>query len=58
MATTYIPQFKGYINDVPELWFKRNDGRVFHFDQLTDASFSPDVQYTEINGGWSMFPVA
>ena len=59
MSTTYIEQFKGYITDVPELWFKRKaDGRIFHFDQLTSGSMSPDVQFTEVNGGWSMFPVA
>lgn len=57
-AATYMPAYKGYINDVPELWFKRNDGKTFHFDQLTDASVTPNVEYTEVNGGWSLYPVA
>lgn len=55
---TYIPEFQGYIADVPRLWFKRCDNRIFYFDELTSASVTPDVQYTEINAGWSMFPVA
>ena len=55
---TYIPAYKGYITDVPELWFKRNDGKVFHFDQLTAANMSPNVNFTEVNAGWSLYPVA
>lgn len=58
MASTYMPAYKGYINDVPELWFKRRDGQTFHFDQLSDASVTPNVEYTEVNGGWSLYPVA
>ena len=56
--STYIPAFKGYMADVPEIWFKRCDGNVFHYDELTQASVNPNVQFTEINGGWSVFPVA
>lgn len=55
---TYIPEFQGYIADVPRMWFKRCDGRMFYFDELTQASVSPQVNYTEINAGWSLFPVA
>lgn len=55
---TYIPAYKGYITDVPELWFKRNDKKVFHFDQLTAANMSPNVNFTEVNAGWSLYPVA
>ena len=55
---TYIPDFRGYIADVPRLWFKRCDGRVFYFDELTAATVTPQVNYTEINAGWSLFPVA
>ena len=59
MATpNYIPEFQGYIADVPRMWFKRCDGRVFYFDELTNASVTPQVNYTEINAGWSLFPVA
>lgn len=55
---TYVEQFAGYVGDVPRLWFKRCDGRIFYFDELTAATVTPNVQYTEINAGWSLFPVA
>lgn len=55
---TYVKEFGGYIADVPRLWFKRCDGRVFYFDELTNATVSPQVNYTEINAGWSLYPVA
>lgn len=54
----YVKQFGGYIADVPKMYFKRCDGRVFVFDELTNASITPNVQYTEINAGWSLYPVA
>jgi hypothetical protein len=47
--STYVPAFKGYITDVPEMWFKRCDGEVFHFDELTQASVTPNTQFTEVN---------
>jgi hypothetical protein len=56
--STYIPAFKGYMADVPEVWFKRCDDAIFHYDELTQCSVNPNVQFTEINGGWSLFPVA
>lgn len=56
--STYIPAYKGYIADVPRVWFKRCDGRIFYFDEITQANASANVQYTEINAGWSLFPVA
>lgn len=55
---TYDKQFNGYVADVPKLWFKRCDGKVFHFDELTKATVSPTINQTEINAGWSTFPVA
>lgn len=55
---TYAKPFGGYIADVPRLWFKRCDGRVFYFDELTQASVTPQINNTEINAGWSLFPVA
>lgn len=55
---TYVKEFNGYVADVPRLWFKRCDGRVFYFDELTAATVSPQVNYTEINAGWSLYPVA
>ena len=56
--STYVAAIRGYITDVAELWFKRCDGRIFHFDELTDSSVSPDVQFNEVNAGWSPYPVA
>ena len=38
--------------------FKRCDGRKFYFDELTAATVTPTIQTTEINAGWSLFPVA
>ena len=58
MPATYVPEFQGYIADVPRMWFKRCDGRMFYFDELTNATVTPQVNYTEINAGWSLFPVA
>lgn len=55
---TYVPSLKGYITDVPEIWLKRRDNKVFHFDQLTSSNVTPDTQFTEINAGWSLYPVA
>lgn len=55
---TYVKEFNGYIADVPRMWFKRCDGRIFYFDELTNATVTPQVNYTEINAGWSLYPVA
>ena len=55
---TYVEKFAGYIADVPRLWFKRCDGRIFYFDELTAATVTPQINYTEVNAGWSLFPVA
>lgn len=55
---TYVPSLKGYVTDVPEIWLKRRDDKVFHFDQLSSSNVSPDTQFTEVNGGWSLYPVA
>lgn len=54
----YVPALRGYITDVPEIWLKRTDNRVFHFDQISSSNVSPDTQFTEVNGGWSLYPVA
>ena len=50
--------YNGYIADVPKVWFRRCDGRMFLFDELTQANITPNTQFNEINAGWSMFPVA
>lgn len=56
--STYVQAYNGYIADVPRLWFKRCDGRIFYFDELTQATVTPQVNYTEVNAGWSQYPVA
>lgn len=55
---TYVDKFAGYVADVPRMWFKRCDSRIFYFDELTAATVTPQVNYTEVNAGWSLFPVA
>ena len=54
----YVDAYKGYIADVPEVWFKRCDDKVFHFDEVTQASVNPQTNFTEVTGGWSLYPVA
>jgi len=54
----YISKFQGYVADVPEFWFTRIDGRVFHYNQLTSASVTPQVNFQEVNAGWGLYPVA
>lgn len=58
MAFAYVPAYKGYIADVPRVWFKRCDGRVFYFDEITQSQATPNTQFIDINAGWSIFPVA
>ena len=55
---TYVAAYKGYIADVPQVWFKRCDGEVFHYDEITQASVNPQTNFTEINAGWQLYPVA
>lgn len=55
---TYNERFGGYIADVPHLWFNRCDGKLFYFDELTQASVTPQINTIDINAGWSLFPVA
>lgn len=55
---TYVADFRGYIADVPVAYFKRCDDRRFTFDKLTAATVTPNIETTDINAGWSMFPVA
>lgn len=57
--STYSQAYKGYIADVPRLWFKRAcDSKVFYFDRLTAASVTPNTEFTEVNAGWSLHPKA
>lgn len=55
---SYIAAFNGYIADVPELWFKRCDGRIFHYDQLTSANMNIQQNTIDVNAGQDLFPVA
>lgn len=58
MAGSYVSEFGGYVADVPRLWFKRcSDDRVFYFDELTQATVTPNIQTIDISAGWSVFPV-
>lgn len=56
--SVYIPAIKGYIADVPRVHFKRCDNKIFYFDEITQASIQPNVQFQEVNAGWSNYPVA
>lgn len=58
IMATYIEKFGGYIADVPKVVFKRCDGKKFLMDELTAATVTPTINTTEINAGWSLFPVA
>lgn len=55
---TYIPAYSGYIADVPTVWFRRNDGRVFCFDQLSRFKLNPKTQTAAVSAGWHTAPVA
>ena len=55
----YVKRFGGYIADVPRVYLKRCDNdKTFVLDEITQASVTPSVNTTEINAGWSLFPVA
>lgn len=47
--STYVPAYKGYIADVPVVWFKRCDGKIFYFDEITQANATPQTNFTEVN---------
>ncbi len=50
MAMQYLPKYQGYVTDVPKVWFKRKiDSKLFYFDQLSDFSATPNVQFNEVN---------
>lgn len=54
----YVKELGGYIADVPNIHFKRCDGKVFYWDEITAASFTPNSDNIEITGGWSRYPLA
>ena len=44
---------------MPKAYFTRcGDKRRFTFDKLTAATVTPNIQTTDVNAGWSLFPVA
>lgn len=55
---TYVPSLKGYIADVPKVVFRRCDGNAYAFDELTSATVTANIETMDINGGWSLFPLA
>jgi hypothetical protein len=58
---SYVPELGGYMVDVPKVHFTNCDStsdRVWFFDELTAASFSPSQENIEINAGWSKYPIA
>ena len=54
----YVKSIGGYIADVPRIFYHRCDGRRYVLDELTSATVTPNTNFTEINAGWSVFPVA
>ena len=58
MALDYIKEFSGYIADVPKVWFKRCDGKIFCLDKLTQCSGTINQNNIDITGGQSLFPLA
>lgn len=34
--SAYISAYDGYMADVPVVWFKRNDGKIYCFDKISD----------------------
>ena len=54
----YIKPIDGYIVDVPNATFIRNDGKIFYYNKLASCNFSPSVEPMEINGGQGLYPLA
>ena len=55
---TYNQALKGYVADVPKVVFNRCDKAKFYFDELSSATVSANIDTMDINGGWSLFPLA
>lgn len=51
-----MTDLKGYLADVPELWFKRDDGKVFHFNEVTKARINDVAKLQPIFSGWNQYP--
>ena len=54
----YMPEYRGYIADVPTMLFERCDGKRFYFDELESCSVTQNSEVLTINGGQSNFPLA
>jgi len=54
----YMPEYRGYIADVPTMLFERCDGKRFYFDELESFSVTQNSEMLTINGGQSNFPLA
>jgi hypothetical protein len=46
------------IADVPKVVFRRCDGHAYAFTELSIATVSANIDTLDINGGWSLFPLA
>lgn len=53
----YIQALRGYIVDVPLLFFKRCDGKKYVFDKLTNFTSDIDFGSISVNAGWSKYAV-
>ena len=54
----YVQELGGYIADVPNVHFKRSDGEIFYYDELTAATFTPNSENIEIQGGQGLYNLA
>ena len=54
----YVKEQNGYVADVPNVYFKRCDGKLFYYDELTAASLTPNNENFEITGGQGLYPLA
>jgi len=55
---TYNTALKGYVADVPKVIFRRCDGNAYAFTELSSATVTANIETMDINGGWSLFPLA
>lgn len=54
----FVPEYNGYIADVPTMLFERCDGARYYFDELDSCSVTQNAEVLTINGGQSNFPLA
>ena len=51
-----MPEYDGYIADVPNAVFTRCDGRIFGYDKLSQFENTVTNNTANVNGGQSNFP--